>query len=131
MTKDRQPGTRKAGTPATTRGRRRSAEPKGEVPAKRRPTRRAASVRVGEAAGTDGERPACPAPSPAAAEPPAASPDPARTPLPRAVRPEVLLLTFGCRAQQADEESLRGALLARGMPVLDDRRAGEAGIAVV
>jgi threonylcarbamoyladenosine tRNA methylthiotransferase MtaB len=52
-------------------------------------------------------------------------------PLARAVRPEVLLQTFGCRAQQADEEALRDALLGRGLPVLDERRADHAGIAVV
>lgn len=51
--------------------------------------------------------------------------------LSRAVRPEVVLLTFGCRAQQADEEVLREALWARGFPVLDERRSADAGIAVV
>jgi len=50
---------------------------------------------------------------------------------PRAVRSEVVLLTFGCRAQQADEEVLRDALVERGLPVLDERRAADAGIAVV
>lgn len=70
---------------------------------------------------------------PASAGPPVPAPPPVPTepPLPRAVRPEVLLQTFGCRAQQADEEILRDALLGRGLPVLDDRRADGAGIAVV
>jgi len=50
---------------------------------------------------------------------------------PRAARSEVVLLTFGCRAQQADEEVLREALFERGLPVLDERRTADAGIAVV
>jgi threonylcarbamoyladenosine tRNA methylthiotransferase MtaB len=52
-------------------------------------------------------------------------------PVPAAVRPEVHLLTFGCRSQQADEEALRAALQARGIPVLDGKRPEGAGIVVV
>ncbi|MBI5501332.1 MAG: MiaB/RimO family radical SAM methylthiotransferase [Deltaproteobacteria bacterium] len=48
-----------------------------------------------------------------------------------AVRPEVHLLTFGCRAQQADEEVLRAALVARGLTVLEGKKVEGAGIAVV
>jgi threonylcarbamoyladenosine tRNA methylthiotransferase MtaB len=63
-----------------------------------------------------------------AAEPPKPAGLP---PVPAAVRPEILLLTFGCRSQQADEEALRSALQARGIPVLDGKRTEGAGIAVV
>jgi threonylcarbamoyladenosine tRNA methylthiotransferase MtaB len=45
--------------------------------------------------------------------------------------PAVFLLTFGCRAQQADEEALRGALAAAGFPIRDGKRPEGAGVAVV
>jgi len=51
--------------------------------------------------------------------------------VPRALRPDVYLLTFGCRAQQADEEALRLALQDAGLPVLEGKKAEGAGIAVI
>lgn len=125
MTNEKRSTKERSGAKATGRAGRRPAGTRAAASRSRRPRAPERADAATPDAGAGGvATPAAPPRPPSVQEAPEPAP-------PRAVRSEVVLLTFGCRAQQADEEVLRDALVERGLPVLEERRAADAGIAVV